>query len=360
MNILFLDNETTWRGGQEQLFTLIRGLHELGLYVALVAPDAAPLSQRVGQLGVPHFPLKWRGELNLLEIHILRHVLKARAWDVVHFNTPRGIGVAALLSRQAGVPVRVLSRRVNFPLRGMVSRWKCLYASDLIITVSSGIAETLVNSGIPRERVEVVYEGVDVREVQSAPCRREYPDSAVVIGCVAFLSEEKGHATLLTAFSELHSRRPETRLVFVGDGPLRSALEQQARSSGIAGAVDFRGFQPQVAPFLRGFDIFVLPSLSEGLSSGILAAMAASLPVVASNIGGIPELVQHQITGLLVPPEQPGALANALQHLVDDPALQVRYGEAGRERVLKHFTLEQKVKRTLEIYERLLSRKPLE
>ncbi|HEY3128644.1 MAG TPA: glycosyltransferase family 4 protein [Acidobacteriota bacterium] len=355
MNVLFLDNETTWRGGQEQLFTLIRGLHGLAINVALIAPEAALLLLRVRELGIAHFPLSWRGELNPLQIQSLRRVLKSRNWDVFHFNTPRGIGVAAFLSRQAGIPVRVLSRRVNFPLRGTLSRWKYLYSSDLIITVSSGIAETLVNSGIPRERVEVVYEGVDVSEIEAAPCKRVHDHSIVVIGCVAFLSEEKGHSTLLAAFSELHRRRPETRLVLVGDGPLRSSLERETASLGLASVVDFMGFQPQVAPFLHGFDIFVLPSLSEGLSSGILAAMAASLPVVASNIGGIPELVQHGETGLLVPPQQPDALAEALQKLVDNRALRTQYGKAGRQRVLEHFTLDQKVKRTLEIYERLLS-----
>jgi glycosyltransferase involved in cell wall biosynthesis len=356
MNVLFLDNEDTWRGGQEQLFTLIRGLHERGLQTALVAPEASALSRRVRELDVPHFPLRWKGEVNLGEIRALRCILSEKPWDLIHFNTPRGIAVAAALSRAAGVSVRVLSRRVDFPLRNMFSRWKYLYSADLIITVSSGIAETLILSGIPKQRLEVVYEGVDVAEIESACRRRDYPESAVVIGCVAFLSQEKGHATLLSAFAELYRRRPAARLVLVGDGPLRPALERRVRQSGIGIGVRFLGFQEEVASILRGFDIFVLPSLSEGLSSGILAAMAASLPVVASNIGGIPELVLHETTGLLVPPQQTALLAGALEHLVDNSALRAQYGAAGRERVLSHFTVDQKIKKTLAIYERLLAR----
>ncbi|MBI4456117.1 MAG: glycosyltransferase family 4 protein [Acidobacteria bacterium] len=356
MNVLFLDNETTWRGGQEQIFTLIRGLYERGIYVTLLAPKEAPLSQRVRKLGIAHFSGHWRGELSLWEIRTLRRILEDRQWDIVHFNTPCGIALAAFLSRRARVPVRILSRRVNFPLRGRISRWKYLYAADYIITVSSGIAATLVASGIPRDRVEVIYEGVDAVEVGSASCHRLYPDSNIVIGCAASLSEEKGHTTLLAAFSRLVSQRPAARLVLLGDGPLRFSLEDQARKLSIAEVVQFLGFQERVASFLRGCDIFVLPSLSEGLSSAILTAMAASLPVVASDIGGIPELVQHGLTGLLVPPQRPQILADALQLLVDAPELRMRYGKAGRQRVLEHFTLDRKVMKTLRIYRLLLSR----
>jgi glycosyltransferase involved in cell wall biosynthesis len=355
MEVLFLDNETNWRGGQEQIFTLIRGLYQEGLGVALAAPSGAPLSRRVRALGVTHFPLRWRGEINLLKARSLIQILRRRHWDVIHFNTPRGIATAAFLSRRVGIPVRVLSRRVNFPLRGPVSRWKYLYSADRILTVSSGITETLIQSGIPASRVEVVYEGVDVREVENAAPARLYPPSEPVIGCVAYLSEEKGHATLLDALALLLGQRPAARLVLVGDGPLRIQLERQARALGISERVRFLGFQEHTSHFLRGFDIFVLPSLSEGLSSGILAAMAASLPVVASDIGGIPELVQHRVTGLLVPPRNPEPLAEALTELIDSADLRHRYGQAGRSRVMKHFTLEQKVKRTLAIYEELLN-----
>lgn len=231
-----------------------------------------------------------------------------------------------------------------------------MYATDHIITVSSGIAATLRGCGIPADKIGVVYEGIDVAEIESTPAERLHPQGICVIGCVAFLSREKGHSTLLAAFARLHARRPAVRLVLVGDGPLQAELEQQAKQLGVADAVRFLGFREQVAPFLRGFDIFVLPSLSEGLSSGILAAMAAGLPVVASNIGGIPELVRDGVTGMLVPAGEPRALAEALEHLVDRPDVGAAYGAAGREVVSKNFTLDQKVEKTLAIYEALLSR----
>ncbi|MBI3941190.1 MAG: glycosyltransferase, partial [Acidobacteria bacterium] len=154
MNVLILDNETAWRGGQEQIFTLIRGLHRRGVQVALMAPEAGLLAQRVRHLGVLFIPIARYGELALGLVAPLRRILAGRRWDIIHFNTPCGIAVAAFLSRLAGVPVRLLSRRVNFKLRGPVSRWKYLYSADYIITVSSGIATTLIGSGIPADRVE--------------------------------------------------------------------------------------------------------------------------------------------------------------------------------------------------------------
>lgn len=356
MNVLFLDNERGWRGGQEQIFTLMRGLHQRGIYSMLVGPEGTLLARRVCEIGVRHTTLSWRGELGLAWAPGLLRVLAERRWDIVHFNTPSGIIGAAFWSRRARVPLRVLSRRVNFPLRGWASRWKYMYATDYIITVSSGIAATLRDCGIPADRIGVVYEGIDVAEIESTPAERLYPEGICVIGCVAFLSREKGHSTLLAAFARLQARRPAVRLVLLGDGPLQADLERQAKQLGVAEAVLFLGFREQVAPLLRGFDIFVLPSLSEGLSSGILAAMAAGLPVVASNIGGIPELVRDGVTGTLVPAGEPRALAEALEHLVDRPDVGAACGVAGREVVLKNFTLDQKVERTLAIYEALLSR----
>ncbi|MBI2822074.1 MAG: glycosyltransferase family 4 protein [Acidobacteria bacterium] len=355
MKVLFLDNEITWRGGQEQIFTLLGGLQQRGIEVALLAPAGGPLSEKARQLKIPHIPLCWKGELTPAHWPTLHRVLKGKRWDIVHFNTPSGITMAAFLSRRAGVPVRVLSRRVNFPLRGALSRWKYLYSADYIIAVSSGIRETLVRNGIPRDRIDVVYEGVDVAELEAVDPRRLYPATELVIGCVAFLSREKGHAVLLEAFARLRRRRPATRLVLVGDGPQRPLLERQAAELGISGEVRFVGFQEEVASFLRGFDIFVLPSLSEGLSSSILAAMAVSLPVVASNVGGIPELVLPGTTGLLVPPGEARELAGALEHLADHPGLRAGCGAAGRRRVLEKFRVDQKVEKTLAIYRSLLS-----
>ncbi|HUV14843.1 MAG TPA: glycosyltransferase, partial [Acidobacteriota bacterium] len=175
-----------------------------------------------------------------------------------------------------------------------------------------------------------------------------------LVGTVAHLSSEKGHRTLLRAIAELKDSCPEALLLIVGDGELRAELEDAVVDLGISDQVEFLGFRSDVEGLVKQFDICCLPSLSEGLSSAILAAMAARLPVIATSVGGIPELVQDGVTGKLVKPNQSQELAVALAALLKDQVLRQRMGKSGRQRVESHFTLRQKLDATERAYEELL------
>jgi glycosyltransferase involved in cell wall biosynthesis len=142
----------------------------------------------------------------------------------------------------------------------------------------------------------------------------------------------------------------------VGDGPLRDTLRDQARALGLDGAVRFLGAVPEAWRLLPHFDVFALPSRWEGMSNGLLEAMAAGRPIVATTAGGNPELITDGETGLLVPPEDPGALAAAIARLVRDPALARRLGDAARRRVEKDYTLDRMVSRMEALYDELLAR----
>jgi len=144
------------------------------------------------------------------------------------------------------------------------------------------------------------------------------------------------------------------KFVIVGDGQCRSELQCLVRDRGLSECFNFAGFQDRTVQSTRSFDMFVLPSLSEGLSSAILTAMACSLPVIATNVGGIPELVKHGITGLLVPPADPLSLAQAIQQLLDDPEAAFRMGVQGRKRAEEHFTLQRKIQETEQLCYSLL------
>ena len=273
----------------------------------------------------------------------------------MHFNTPRPLlagGIACRLSRVPGV---VISRRVNFPLRSWLSNLKYNYLVDRVFTVSASIRETLIRNGVSSSRVSVIYEGVDLDWFDQQMARLALQRRGrTLVGTVAHLSPEKGHATLLSAIAELKDRSPEALLLIVGDGELRAELEATVIDLGISDQVKFLGFRSDVEGLLKQFDIFCLPSLSEGLSSAILAAMAARLPVVATSVGGIPELVQNSVTGKLVKPNQPHELALALETLLKDQVLRERMGNAGRQRVDSHFSLQQKLDATERAYEELL------
>jgi len=176
-----------------------------------------------------------------------------------------------------------------------------------------------------------------------------------IIGSVGRLSLEKDYGTLLRAFDELRRDHPGVSLVLVGDGPKRADLEAEARTLGLADRVVFLGERSDIPALLRGFDVFALSSSTEGISLTLLEAMATALPVVATRVGGNPEVVEEGATGLLVPARNPHELANALRRLLDDRNMAERMGVAGRLRVERRFSLTRMAREYESVYDRLLS-----
>ena len=237
------------------------------------------------------------------------------------------------------------------------------------IAVSRDLAAWLSTVvGIPAVRIRQIYNGVDqLRFRPSLECAQgvfpaEFLPSgpAVVLGSVGRLAEVKDHASLVHALYLLVSSRPELgdklRLVLVGDGPLLADLERQIAEYGIGELVWLAGDREDVSPLLQAMDIFVLPSLAEGVSNTILEAMATGLPVVATDTGGNPELVEHGVNGYLLPVQDPQALSDTLLALIDAPDERVRMGENGLEKVRKTFDWDHTVAAYLAVYDQLLGR----
>jgi glycosyltransferase involved in cell wall biosynthesis len=356
LSILYVDTESFWRGGQEQLFSLMIGMRDRGNRVCLAAPPNSPLTAKAREAKIPAYPFKQRSELSPRAFFKLRSILNARHFDIIHFNTPRAVAAGGLAACGFRVPVRISARRVNFPLSSAFSRLKYNWLQDGIITVSESIRETLVAGGVKAAKVAVIYEGVDLGWIDSQkPPSVDLAGDGLVVGTVAHFSPEKGHRTLIEAAAALKNRFPEVVFVLVGDGGLRPEIERNARQLEVFGQVRFVGFRSDWEALMKHFDIFCLPSLSEGLSSAILTAMGNSLPVVATGVGGIPELVAEGETGLLVIPNRPLELASALARLLSSPELRKRMGAAGRRRIETHFTLQRKLNQTEALYARLLA-----
>ncbi|HXK59606.1 MAG TPA: glycosyltransferase family 4 protein [Acidobacteriota bacterium] len=356
LTLLYVDTEHFWRGGQEQLFSLMKGMKERNHTVCLAAPYKAPLSQRAREIGIVTYGFHQRNELSLRALLRLRQILRGRHFDVIHFNTPRPIVAGGLMAALAGVKVRISSRRVNFPLKSRFSRLKYNWLQDAIVTVSDTIRETLLAGGVSPSLVRVIYEGVDLHWIdRQQPPKERLGNGNLVVGTVAHLSQEKGHETLLKAAASLKSRFHNVTYLLVGDGELRSRLHQLTSQLRIETQVNFTGFRSDCEGLMKQFDVFCLPSRSEGLSSAILAAMANSLPVVATNVGGIPELVVDGETGILVEPDNPSELAAALSRLLASRELRRRLGQQGRRRIERHFTLQRKLDQTERLYRSLLA-----
>ncbi len=354
MKVMHVDTAATWRGGQNQVLLTARGQAARGHEVVVACRRGGVLEARAREGGLAVRSFSFHGDLWPPAIVGLARALRQSQAEVAQLHDPHAVGSGVLAARLAGRVRTVATRRVDFPLRGPLSRWK--YRScDRTIVVSRAIASVMEQDGFPRARLSLVYEGVpDPTPAASGRAALQalgIPAGAPVVGNVAALSVHKDHATLLDAAGIVLRRRPETRFVIAGDGPLRRELEARAREGGLEGRVVFAGFRNDVDRLLPAFDVFCLSSHLEGLGTSLLDAMAFGLPIVATAAGGIPEAVEDGSTGIVVPVRNPVALAQGLLALLEDPDRRRRLGAAGRKRFLERFTADRMVQETLRVYE---------
>jgi glycosyltransferase involved in cell wall biosynthesis len=364
---LHIDTARTWRGGQNQVLLTVNGLRAAGHRAMLVAHPSGELRRR-SEEGLELVPLAPDHELDLKAGWRLSRLLKRVKPDIIHAHDPHGVAMASValsMSSTTQTPRLVVARRVDFRLkRNSFSRWKYRQV-DLFIASSEAIRQILIRDGVEADRAVTVHEGIDVgrmAHIEAANVRAEFflPHGAPVIGNVAALVPHKGQRHLLDAMPHVIREVPDARLVVLGEGELRSELEQQVKHLHLEHHVVMPGFRPDVLALIKGFDLFVMSSETEGLGTSLLDAMAAAKACVGTSVGGIPEVIDDGETGLLVPPHDPLALASAIVRLLTDEALRLRMGEAGLARVASRFSVEQMVKGTLAAYERAKAQVPRE
>jgi len=357
---LHIDTARTWRGGQNQVLLTVLGLRALGHRTMLVANPDGELRRRAKE-GLDLLPLAPTTEMDLRAAWRLSRVLKQLKPDIVHAHDPHGVAMAGLalsMSTQLAKPPLVASRRVDFHLRGSrVSRWKYRQV-DCFICASEAIRQMLIADGVPEVRTVTVHEGIDLSRVEAAPPAKLHeelflPHGAPIVGNVAALVPHKGQRHLIDAAALVVRQVPDARFVLAGEGELRPSLQRQIKDHHLEKHAFLAGFRPDVLSLHKAFDIFVMSSVTEGLGTSLLDAMAASKPIVATSTGGIPEVVAHESTGLLVPPRDPAAMAAAIVRLLKDPVLARRMGSAGFGRVRQQFSAVKMLKETLRVYERV-------
>ena len=358
---LHIDTARTWRGGQNQVLLTVNGLREIGHRAALVAHPDGELRRRAAE-GLELIPLAPRSEMDLSAAWRLARVVKRLQPEIVHAHDAHAVAMASLAlslgASAARVPALVASRRVDFHLRGnSFSRWKHRQV-DCFIAASEAIRHMLVADGVSPDRTVTVHEGIDVDHVRAAPpvdvhAALWLPHHAPVVGNVAALVPHKGQRHLIEAARLVIRQMPDVRFVILGEGELRDALERQVREYHLEKHVLLPGFRADVLGCMKSFDLFVMSSVTEGLGTALLDAMACSRPIVATRAGGIPEVVEDGVTGTLVPPRDHAAMAQAILALLEDEAMRRQMGEAGLARVNARFTVERMVAETAAVYARV-------
>jgi glycosyltransferase involved in cell wall biosynthesis len=279
--------------------------------------------------------------------------------EVVHAHDPHGVAVAATALSIASPPRRpalVAARRVDFHLKGnSFSRWKYRQV-DRFVTASEAIRLLLLEDGVTADRTVTVHEGIDVDRVVAVEplnVREQYwfPPHSLIVGNIAALVPHKGQKHLIDAAAIVVREMPEARFLVLGEGELRASLEQQVKHLHLAQHVVLAGFRADVLAVLKGLDLFVMSSVTEGLGTSLLDAMAANRAIVATRAGGIPEVVVDGETGLLVPPRDARALAGAILDLLRDEPRRRQFADAGFARVRLRFSVDRMIEETLRVYE---------
>ena len=360
---LHIDTARTWRGGQNQVLLTVNGLRSLGQRAGLVAHPDGELRRRVTE-GLEFIPIAPRNEMDFSAAWRLSQVIDRLAPDIVHAHDAHGVAMAALAlsmgaasSTRTGrrAPTLMAARRVDFHFRGnSLSRWKQRQV-DCFIAASDAIRQMLVHDGVPAARTLTVHEGIDVDHVLAVPPVNVHetfwlPHHAPVIGNVAALVPHKGQRHLIDAAHLVVREIPDARFVILGEGELREHLERQIREHHLEKHVLLPGFRNDVLGCIKGFDLLAMGSVTEGLGTSLLDAMACSRAVVATRTGGIPEVVESGVTGCLVPPRDHRAMADAIVRLLKDDGLRKGMGDAGFARVSDRFTVDRMIAETAAAY----------
>lgn len=368
MRILHTVSANEWGGAEIRTLTEVAGLLARGHEVRIACPSGSPMAARATSLQIPviELPASARRGAARLTRHVgalraMRRLIAAGGFDVIATSGPEDSWLAALAcATLAGAPPIVRMHHLSAPRpRGPANRWLYMRGVSRVVTAGEAMRQWLVRDhGFDGRRIVSVPTGIDLghfRPGDATEARRalELPDDGQpMLGIVASLRRSKGHHLLLEAIAGLGT---PVRLLVIGDGPQRAVLAKQADSLLPSGRVHFAGRQAEVLTWLRALDAFVLPTLHEAVPQSLSQAMAVGLCCVTTSVGGIPEIATDDSV-MFVPPGDVGALREAIERVIGDPALRVRLGARARAVALERCSIEAMLARIEQLYAEVASR----
>ena len=350
LRVLHLDSGATWRGGQRQVLLLALGLRDLGHEPFLIGAPDSPLVEKARAAGLPVGSIPMAADW---DVRAARRIhARMRAWhvDLVHAHDARSHALAMIAVMGKKEMPLVVTRRVVFTPRSV----KLKYGPRVnrFIAISSAVEHAMTAAGIDRSRISIVRSGVSMKPENVTPrdwrAELDWPRGVIVCGIVGAMTSEKGVDLLAAIGSALPaSIRKTLRIVLLG-GQKNAVTE----SGGLT--VHSAGFVSDIDPAVAGLDLLLHPSRAEGLGTAVIDAMALGVPPIAFAVGGIPEVIDHDVSGILVPPGDAAAFAAQLAALASDEASRARLADGAR-RKAKTFDATRMTKETEAVYNEVLS-----
>jgi L-malate glycosyltransferase len=358
LSVVGVDPELGFAGGETQVLGLTIALGHGGLRAELICDPAGRLWERAIAAGIRCHPIRIRNAIDLAAGVRLRAILKRERYDVVHFHTSRAHSMAPF-ARGFGSTL-IVTRRMDYRPNRVFAPLLFNRAVDGVVAISGGVADSLAAAGVDRRRVTVVHSGVDCdrfrkptpQERGAARLALGIADDEFVVSAVGALEARKGHRYLIEAIGALAATRKSVELecLIAGQGSIRGVLQSEIAVVRCTERVKLLGRIDDARELLWASDVFAMPSLKEGLGVAALEAMASALPVIASDVGGLREVVEDDRSGIVVPPANPKAIASAIERLVESNELRSQMGAAARARVVENYSMEKMAARTLALY----------
>lgn len=361
-----------WAGAEVHLLALLTYLVRLDKFeCSVILFNEGKLADELRKLSLPVSVISEKRHNPFVIANRLAKMFRQDLPHIVHTHKYKDSILATIAARCVGVPhvIRVVHgmpepfsglRNVNMFLYTMLDRFLISWLVARIVAVSSDIERALVQT-YGTSRIVHIHNGIDLEAVHVTTQKSEklkewkIDDKTILIGSVGRLVPVKGHSILLEALPILRKSNYDIKLLLVGDGPLRSYLEAEVKRLRLEQAVIFAGHQEGSYDFINMMDVFVLPSLHEGIPMVLLEALALQRPVVATRVGGIPEVIEHGVNGLLVDPSDANSLVSSIRELIETPSKASRLGNAGRARVEHEFNAQLMAATTAEMYQCVLS-----
>lgn len=362
IRVIHLDTGRSWRGGQQQAAYLHEGLLNRGYISLLLCPPKSALAEFCQAKNLPFSPLDFAHEMDYRSGKDAAKIAGIHSASILQLHSGHSVSWGLWTKLFRPKLKLVATRRVDFSIRknpfsSLKYNTRML---DHIVCISEKIKQVLVRDGVSEHKLSVIKSGVDLHKFDHVSPPDNFrqvwnvPDDAILVGTVAAFAGHKDYPNFLKAASLAAKVNPLLRFMAVGDGSLLPSMRQSEYAQELADRLTFAGFQINIGAFLKSFDIFVLASKLEGLGTSVLDAMAVGLPVIATQAGGIPEMIEDRKDGLLVQTGDARSLADAILYLADHPEIAQCLG-SNAQKAVQAFDINHTVDAYIDLYTQLLN-----